>query len=41
MKVLVEGLKVRPKGAVTVQLLYVIASLPTQLLGVNVNTGTL
>ena len=40
LKVLVEGSKVRPKGAVTVPLLYVMISLPTQLLGLSVNTGT-
>jgi hypothetical protein len=40
LKVLVAGSKVSPKGPVTVPLLYVMTSLPTQLLGLNVNAGT-
>jgi hypothetical protein len=39
-KILVVGLKVRPEGATAVPLLYVMLSLPAQLLGLNVNAGT-
>ena len=39
-KVLVEASKVSPEGPVTVPSLYVITSLPIQLVGLNVNAGT-
>ena len=39
-KILVVGLKVRPEGATAVPSLYVMLSLPAQLLGLSVNAGT-
>jgi hypothetical protein len=39
-KILVVGLKVSQEGATAVPSLYVMLSLPAQLLGLSVNAGT-